>query len=127
MTSGGNIERVRAFIAAWEACDVDRICALAAPDIHYHNIPMAPIEGREALRAFASPLMTTAERARWEVLHIAETEDGAVLTERLDEFFMPGGKVIAVRVMGTFEFNDAGEVARWRDYFDLAEFQSQMA
>ena len=28
--------------------------------------------------------------------------------------------------MGTFEMRD-GKIAKWRDYFDLAEFQNQLA
>jgi limonene-1,2-epoxide hydrolase len=37
-----------------------------------------------------------------------------------------GGKWIEARVMGVFEIR-GGKIKAWRDYFDLAEFQSQMS
>jgi limonene-1,2-epoxide hydrolase len=49
-----------------------------------------------------------------------------VLTERTDKFLV-GGTWRAIRVMGTFEVNTEGKIARWRDYFDLAEFQREFA
>jgi limonene-1,2-epoxide hydrolase len=36
------------------------------------------------------------------------------------------GQWIAIRVMGAFEIEN-GKIAKWRDYFDLAEFQGQVA
>ncbi|MEM6625953.1 MAG: limonene-1,2-epoxide hydrolase family protein [Pseudomonadota bacterium] len=121
-----NIERARSFIEAWENRDVDAIVEAAANDIVYHNIPMEPVIGKDALRAAAAPFLQMSERVVWETPHIAETADGAVLTERLDHFHLAGGKTISVRVMGVFEFDGDGKVSKWRDYFDLAEFQSQM-
>lgn len=121
-----NIQRTKDFIAAWERCDVEAIVEAAAEDIVYHNIPMEPVVGRAALRAALEPFLGMCERAVWETPFIAETEGGAVLTERVDQFFFPGGQTMSIRVMGTFEFDEDGKLARWRDYFDLAEFQSQM-
>ncbi len=122
-----NIDRARAFFRAWEARDMDAILAAVAEGVFYHNIPMAPMTGKAALKEFAGPFLGGAERAEWEVHHIAESRDGVVLSERTDHFHMAGGKTITIRVMGALEFNAVGEIAKWRDYFDLAEFQSQMA
>ena len=47
------------------------------------------------------------------------------MTERVDAFEF-GAKRIALPVMGTFEFAD-GKLSKWRDYFDLREFENQMA
>lgn len=121
-----NTERALAFIRAWDARDIDAILAAVSDDIFYHNIPMEPMTGKAALQHFAGPFLAGAERVEWEVHHIAETSEGAVLTERTDGFYMKGGKTISVRVMGTFEFDETGRISKWRDYFDLAEFQSQM-
>lgn len=121
-----NITHARAFIAAWERCDVEGILSACAEDIFYHNIPMPPMNGREAVRGFIAPFLGNCERVVFEVSHIAETATGAVMTERVDRFFFKGGKSLSIRVMGTFEFDGAGKLARWRDYFDLAEFTSQM-
>ena len=120
------VELTRAFIAAWERRDSVAIAGACAADVVYHNIPMEPVTGPAQVRAFAEPFLAGCERVHWDVLHIAETANGAVLTERVDHFHMKGGKTVSVRVMGTFEFNGAGKLAKWRDYFDLAEFQRQM-
>ena len=120
-----NTEKVLAFIAAWEARDVEKILAAMAPDAVYHNIPMQPMKGREAIRGFITPFLGGATRVEWTVHNVAESADGTVLTERTDVFEM-GPKTISLPVMGTFEFRD-GLISKWRDYFDLADFQRQMA
>jgi limonene-1,2-epoxide hydrolase len=48
-----------------------------------------------------------------------------VLTERVDNFDLAGGKKLSLPVMGTFEIEN-GKIQAWRDYFDLATFTSQM-
>ena len=35
------------------------------------------------------------------------------------------GKKRVIKVMGVFELNDDGKSAKWRDYFDSAEFQRE--
>jgi limonene-1,2-epoxide hydrolase len=47
------------------------------------------------------------------------------MTERTDRFLI-NGQELALPVMGAFEIKD-GKIAKWRDYFDLAQFQTQMA
>ena len=37
-----------------------------------------------------------------------------------------GGKTIAIPVTGVFQVRD-GKIAAWRDYFDLKQFQAQLA
>jgi len=112
------------FIDAWNRLDYDAIYAAMTDDIYYHNIPMEPCDGIDAVHAFFDNPAFGFDGAQWDVHHIAATGE-AVLTERTDKFRI-GDKWIAIRVMGTFEMHD-GKIAKWRDYFDLAEFQNQMA
>ena len=83
-----NSDVVMAFVNAINALDWDAIEALFADDIFYHNIPMAPVEGKaaalEVLRGMQPKEMD------WEVLNIAENGD-FVLTERVDNFVMADG------------------------------------
>ena len=44
------IDLVRAFIEAFNANDPDRIMSFFQPDAVYHNIPMDPVQGTEAIR-----------------------------------------------------------------------------
>ena len=112
------------FIAAWNARDIEAIGAALTEDAFYHNIPMEPRTGRDTIVAGLRPMVEACSEIDWQVHHIAATGDGAVLTERTDDFVM-GAKRISVRVMGTFELRD-GLIAAWRDYFDLQEYQRQL-
>ncbi|MFK7842238.1 MAG: limonene-1,2-epoxide hydrolase family protein [Sphingorhabdus sp.] len=117
-------QQVLDFIESWNRMDYDAIYAAMAEDIFYHNIPMEPCVGLGAVKAFFDGSGMGSEGAEWIVHHIV-AEGDTVLTERTDKFKI-NGQWIAIRVMGTFEMRE-GKIAKWRDYFDLAEFQSQMA
>lgn len=125
MNAVSNQQKVMNFIAAWEARDIGKILSLMTPDAFYHNIPMQPVQGREAIRGMLGAFLANATDVRWTVHHMAESQAGVVLTERTDVFQM-GPKTLSLRVMGTFEFRN-GLISAWRDYFDLGQFQSQMA
>ena len=112
---------VRDFCAAWDRLDLGAITSAVSDDIFYHNIPMAPVEGVEAFKAFLAGFAVS--EAEFEIHHIAGNGN-VVLTERTDRFLL-AGKRIVIRVMGVFVIRD-GKIAEWRDYFDLAEFTSQM-
>jgi limonene-1,2-epoxide hydrolase len=106
---------VRAFVDAWNVLDWARIYAMMSPDIVYHNMPLRPVAGIEAVReGFAAWPVDTCE---WELLNIATSGD-VVLTERVDRFTR-GEDRIVVPVMGVFEVHD-GLITHWRDYFDKA-------
>jgi limonene-1,2-epoxide hydrolase len=117
-----NVDVVLAFIDAWNNRDWDAIEAAFTEDVVYHNIPMEPMVGKAA--AVAGIRQMQPESVDWQVLNIAAAGD-AVLTERVDNFVMAGGKSISVPVMGTMEIED-GKIKAWRDYFDLATFTTQM-
>jgi limonene-1,2-epoxide hydrolase len=113
-------ETVLAFIAAWNRLDQDRIYALMAEDILYHNRPLKPVRGRIEVRAHLDEWPVDA--CEWELLHIA-ARGNVVLTERVDRF-RRGEDRIVVPVMGTFEVTD-GLITHWRDYFDLRATKPQ--
>ena len=120
-----NIDKVRAFIAKWEARDVEGIMSTFSDTPFYHNMPMEPLTSKESIRKFVEPFMGPVTKVQWTVHFIAEDAKGVVLTERVDAFYF-GDKRVAVPVMGTFEF--AGDkLVKWRDYFDLGDFERQMA
>ena len=119
-----SIQLVEDFIAAWNARDVEKIMEHFAPDCVYHNIPMAPMEGADAIRNFITGFVSMASEIDWIVHHIAAGADGSVLTERTDRFLL-GESWLELPVMGTFDIAD-GKIKGWRDYFDLADFERQM-
>jgi limonene-1,2-epoxide hydrolase len=122
-----NTELVDRFIAAWRRMKVDEIMPFFSDDAVYTNIPMdPPNEGKEAIRKTIEGFVGMAQAIDFVVHRTAENPaDGIVMNERTDRFQM-GGKWIEARVMGVFEIR-GGKIKAWRDYFDLAEFQSQMS
>ena len=122
---GANEAVVRELIAAFNANDVDRVLAFFTADAVYHNIPVQPVSGTAAIRAVLAGFMGMASEIDWVLRHLAETRDGVVLTERVDRFLVRG-RWIELPVMGTFEVRD-GRVTAWRDYFDMKQFQDQLA
>lgn len=118
------IEIVRRFCAVWSNMNADEIAGHFTDDAVYHNIPMDPITGRDAIKSFIAGFAGGAELIDFRVQHIA-ADGPVVLTERVDVFVMPTGRV-ELPVMGTFEVRD-GKIAAWRDYFDLKQFMDQMA
>jgi limonene-1,2-epoxide hydrolase len=115
---------VRRFVETWKTRDLDRILGFFTDDCVYHNIPLDPVQGTTAIRAVLQGFAGMATAIEWELLQIAETEGGVVLTERIDKFEI-GGKWIALPVMGAFELRD-GKICAWRDYFDMAQFTKQL-
>jgi limonene-1,2-epoxide hydrolase len=121
MTPGAT---VTALIRANEARDVEAVLRLLTDDIAYENVPMGVMNGHDEVRAMLGPFLGGAERVEWEVLEQVEQGD-VVMNERVDRFWLPGDITIELRVAGLFKVRD-GQVALWRDYFDLAVFTEQM-
>lgn len=113
---------VRDFCAAWEAMDQQRILDAFTDDATYHNMPMAPAQGKDAIKALLGFILGPASSVRFEIKKIVADGD-VVLTERVDTFQM-GEKTVALEVMGAFELRD-GKIAAWRDYFDMASWTKQ--
>lgn len=112
-------EIVARLIAAWEARDADAVAACFPPDGVWHNIPYAPLEGREAIQKAAATFLATATSVRFEIHHQALAGPNVVLNERSDIFQQLDGRTIVFPVMGVFEIED-GLIRIWRDYFDPA-------
>ena len=117
-------EIVKDFIAAFPGRDAKKLAAFFSEDAVYHNIPLEPIKGRDAIEATLAGFMGMADQIRFDTLHLLA--DGAVvMTERIDHFIGPE-RTISLPVMGVFEVHD-GAITAWRDYFDMNQFTSQMS
>jgi limonene-1,2-epoxide hydrolase len=113
-------------LAKGQQQDADGLVALMSEDIVWQvTVPSAPIIGRQAARAelerqnaIASGLLPGSE-----IRGIA-SNDRQVFVERVDVFEM-GGKSVTLHISGVLEV-DGGEIAAWREYFDLADLASQL-
>ena len=122
------IEIVRRFCAAWSKnVGTVELAAFFTDDAVYHNIPLAPITGREAIAnaidSVIRPGPPGIESIEFRVINIA-ANGPVVMTERVDAFALPD-KSFELQVMGTFEVTD-GKINAWRDYFDMNQFTSRM-
>ena len=119
-----NADFILEFIHAQANHDIDELMEFFAADCIYHNIPMAPVTGTEAIRKTLEALSGMAEEVEWVAHQVAENEAGVVLTERTDRFKI-AGRWIELPVMGTFEVHDR-KITAWRDYFDMNQFTEQL-
>ena len=122
------IEVVRKFCAAWvDNLGAAELAAFFTDDAVYHNIPLAPVTGREAIAnniaSFIRPGAPGIESIQFRVINIA-ANGPVVMTERVDVFKLPH-KSFELPVMGTFEVSE-GKIKAWRDYFDMNQFTSRM-
>jgi limonene-1,2-epoxide hydrolase len=122
------IEVVRKFCAAWSNnAGTAELAAFFTDTAVYHNIPMDPITGRQAIAnniaTFIRPGAPGIESIDFRVINIA-ANGPVVMTERVDVFKVPN-KSFELQVMGIFEVTD-GKISAWRDYFDLNQFTTRM-
>lgn len=117
------VDTVTRFCQAWKDVDLDAILAFLTDDAVYHNIPLDPVTGRDAISQTIAGFTAGVDTIEFDILQIAATGN-VVLTERVDRFVTPD-HTIELPVMGTFEVVD-GRIAAWRDYFDLNQFLTQL-
>ncbi len=114
---------VRQFCAAWRSADPDALLAFMTNDAVFHNVPMDPLVGEEALRAAFQAYFLAASNFHFEILHMASSEN-VVFVERLDHFDI-GDAHVELPCNGVFEIVH-GRIAVWRDYFDEATIGKQL-
>lgn len=119
-----NEEVVVAFCNAWKERNIDQLLGFFLPDAVYHNMPLPPLRGLDAIRATLETFVTPAEFIEFEILHLA-SKGNLVFTERVDRFRF-AGKDVELPVAGVFEIED-GKIRAWRDYFDMQTWLQQTA
>jgi len=117
---------VRDFCDAWGRGDVESIMAAFTDDAVYHNIPMEPPVGKEAIRGFLDGFLgVVASSVHFEIRNQL-VAGNLVMNERVDTLTMESGEV-PLPVCGVFELSDDGRIKAWRDYFDMVVFSSAEA
>ncbi|MBI3678050.1 MAG: nuclear transport factor 2 family protein [Proteobacteria bacterium] len=119
-----NEEIVRNFIKAWSRLDVNELVDFFASDGVYHNMPLAPVAGRDNLRGFIAAFLKSWTATQWDILNLVSHGD-VVIAERVDRTTV-GGKSVTLPCCGVFEMKD-GKIKTWRDYFDMATYTKALA
>ena len=124
MESRESIALIRRFVEACVRAEPEEFASYFTDDAIWWNAPWKPVQGRAAIR---ETLRRGAERMvalPWEIRHIVADGD-TVMVERVDNFLV-AEKRVSVPCMGIFELRD-GKIATWRDYWDLKQFERQLA
>ncbi|WP_330182386.1 SgcJ/EcaC family oxidoreductase [Nocardia sp. NBC_01503] len=108
---------VREMCAAWVQPDADHIASFFTEDAVYHNIPMDPVVGRQAIRDFIAGFAAALDGIDFKI-HRQLVTGNLVMNERTD-VLRGAGRETELPVVGVFEITD-GKIAAWRDYFDMA-------
>jgi limonene-1,2-epoxide hydrolase len=114
---------VREFIDAWSRLDPAELASYFTEDGCYHNIPTAPVRGRDKVEQFIRGFTANWTETRWEVVSIGAVGE-RVYAERIDRTRTAQGDV-DLPCLGVFEMQD-GRIREWRDYFDLNTFMQAM-
>lgn len=109
---------IRSFCSIWAARDLDEILSYFTEDATYHNMPLEPAVGTDAIRGVLDTLMTMTSDLEFEI--VRQLVDGdVVMNERIDTMTIDG-RTIELPVAGAFEVRD-GRIVAWRDYFDMSK------
>ncbi|MFD4369618.1 nuclear transport factor 2 family protein [Rhodococcus sp. NPDC058521] len=108
---------VTAFCGEWAKANPDTIAGYFTEDAVYHNIPMEPVVGRDAIRTFVAGFVAAFGSIDFDV-RLQVVNGDVVMNERVDVFSL-GGKEVRLPVVGVFEIR-GDRIAAWRDYFDMA-------
>ena len=111
-------ELVTEFCKKWAAPDPAELAGYFTEDAVYHNIPMDPVQGREAIEQFIAGFLAGFDGIDFQVRR--QVSDGdLVMNERTDVMRRKDGEPIPLPVAGVFEI-EHGQIKAWRDYFDMA-------
>lgn len=76
-----NADLVARFCAAWSNLNADELLDYFSDDAVYHNMPMAPLQGKPAIKAILDQIVSPCTAIKWEMLRMSENGD-VVFTER---------------------------------------------
>lgn len=115
---------IRDFITAWSRLDANELVAFFTDDGVYHNMPTAPVSGKDNLLKFIGGFIANWSRTDWDILNLL-ADGNIVMVERLDRTRV-GDKGVDLPCFGIFEMED-GKIKVWRDYFDMGTFVKSLA
>lgn len=112
------------FCQSWAAGDLELLMSFLAEDAEWENVPTGCVIGRAAIRERLAPIFSRVQKIEWLLLHAAVSDDGTVLTERVDQIHV-GGRRVDLRLMGIFQVREA-KIVLWRDYFENTNYRQEM-
>jgi limonene-1,2-epoxide hydrolase len=111
-------ELITEFCKLWSSPNPEELAGYFTEDAVYHNIPMEPVRGREAIKEFIAGFVAAFGGLDFNV-HRQVSDGTVVMNERTDVMHRKDGEDVSLPVMGVFEVQN-DKIAAWRDYFDMA-------
>jgi limonene-1,2-epoxide hydrolase len=105
------------FCKTWLKMNIDEMLTYMTDDAVYHNIPMAPLNGKAAIRKGLEGFAGMLEAIEIKIVN-SVSAGNLVMNERIDTMVARDGKKSDIPVVGVFEMRD-GKICAWRDYFDM--------
>lgn len=120
---------VREFFSGLDAQDLERACAVLAPDVlHTNGAGIAPLNGIAQVRAIYGPVVAGSVKTAMDVQRVMASGD-VVSVIRDDVQVRPGasGESVEMRVpvASIIIVNDAGLISEWHDYWDIYAWARQ--
>ena len=118
-------ELVTEFCKLWASPNPEELASYFTDDAIYHNIPMDPVQGPEAIKEFIAGFLGVFDGIDFNV-HRQISNGALVMNERTDVMRRKDGGQVALPVMGVFEVQ-GDRIAAWRDYFDMASIANALS
>jgi limonene-1,2-epoxide hydrolase len=108
--------------------DIGKLMGYMTPDAAYLN----RVRHAEPLRGRAVEEELSGQFSRYRdcqcKIHAISSNEAQVFTERSDTVTMRSdGRKVTVLVCGVFDVNAEGKITYWREYWDMADIEAQMA
>jgi limonene-1,2-epoxide hydrolase len=122
---GKNVDIAHRFFAAWAAQDHQAVLDLLHDDVEYQNMPFPDVmRGKAPIAEFMKKFGGGMTDIKVNLRHIVEVGD--VVFHEGVETYVRKGKPVSLPYCGVFEIRD-GKIRGWRDYFDYATLERQLA
>lgn len=109
--------------------DFGKMMTYMTPDARYLNRVRhaEPIRGQDGIEVELRDQYSRYRDCECKMGAVA-SNDRQVFTERADTVTMRSdGRKVTVLVAGLFDLDEAGKITYWREYWDLADIEAQMA
>ena len=116
---------VRKFLAAWADPKLDELVGFFSDDAVFIDGPRGVHRGIDAIRSeLDAEISMDFGGAKIDVNSLV-AQGGTVVMEGVENYRI-GGKLFSLEVMGAFEIDADGRIARWRYSYDLKSITDQL-
>ena len=116
---------VRNFLAAWAQPRLDELVGFFSDDAVFIDGPRGVHRGIDAIRSELDAEISMDFGGAKIAVNTLVAQGGTVMMEGVENYRI-GGKLFSLEVMGAFEIDADGRIARWRYSYDLKSITDQL-